>query len=326
MTGSADTLYTYGANLIALTAPGGVQTYYHYDGLGSVRNLSDGTGAVIANYTYGAFGDLRLMKGASDNTFQFTGEQTDDETGLIYLRARYYDPSMGRFTSKDTFPGIELFPQTLNRYTYVRNNPVNLTDPTGLLIEQLRQQIEALKDSLGTLFPQITSLTHSQSDLETYENLHKMDLLLKFANPTYRILARLSILEMARNRPEFTSLMPYIAGRQAIQNVGELAQLIPLVQNAMDSIHRARQGKIDSPELFFAEVAALSMNTINDIITGPGRAAAKLIFGEEAVAQSPVRYLDYHVTGQEVFDELIKPVGEKIGEVIEPVFLKWYGL
>jgi RHS repeat-associated protein len=131
MTGSADTLYTYGANLIALTAPGGVQTYYHYDGLGSVRNLSDGTGAVIASYTYGAFGDLRLMKGSSDNAFQFTGEQTDDETGLIYLRARYYDPSVGRFITPDPLPGQEAWPQSLNRYVYVENNPQNWVDPSG---------------------------------------------------------------------------------------------------------------------------------------------------------------------------------------------------
>ena len=128
----ADTLYTYGADLIAMTALGSAQSYYHYDGLGSVRNLSDGTGAVIASYTYGAFGNLRLMKGSSDNTFQFTGEQTDDETGLIYLRARYYDPSVGRFISKDRLPGRPTTPQSLNQFVYARNNPVNLTDLSGL--------------------------------------------------------------------------------------------------------------------------------------------------------------------------------------------------
>jgi RHS repeat-associated protein len=130
-TGGADTLYTYGADLIALTAPGGAQTYYHYDGLGSTRNLSDGAGAVIVSYTYGAFGNLRLMKGSSDNTFQFTGEQTDDETGLLYLRARYYDPSVGRFTSRDAFTGFADSSQSLNRYVYVNNNSVNSVDPSG---------------------------------------------------------------------------------------------------------------------------------------------------------------------------------------------------
>jgi len=133
-TGGAGTLYTYGADLIALTAPGGAQTYYHYDGLGSTRNLSDGTGAVIASYTYGAFGDLRLMKGSSDNAFQFTGEQTDDETRLLYLRARYYDPEVGRFISKDPLPGFETSSQTLNRYVYAYNNPATHSDPSGQLV------------------------------------------------------------------------------------------------------------------------------------------------------------------------------------------------
>jgi RHS repeat-associated protein len=130
-TGGADTLYTYGADLTAMTAPGGAQTYYHYDGLGSVRNLSDGAGAVIASYTYSAFGNLRLLKGSSDNSFQFTGEQTDDETGLLYLRARYYDPSVGRFISRDPVPGMDIIPQTLNRYSYVQNNSPNSADPSG---------------------------------------------------------------------------------------------------------------------------------------------------------------------------------------------------
>ena len=130
-TGGADTLYTYGADLIAMTEPGGIQSCYHYDGLGSVRNLSNDTGAVIASYTYGAFGNQRLMKGSSDNAFKFTGEQTDDETGLIYLRARYYDPSVGRFISKDPFEGFDTQPQTLNRYPYAQNRPLVLTDPSG---------------------------------------------------------------------------------------------------------------------------------------------------------------------------------------------------
>ncbi|MBM3150310.1 MAG: RHS repeat-associated core domain-containing protein, partial [Chloroflexi bacterium] len=96
------------------------------------RNLSDGTGAVLASYTYGAFGNLRLIKGSSDNTFQFTGEQTDDETGLLYLRARYYDPSVGRFISKDRLPGRPTDSRSLNQFVYARNNPVNLTDLSGL--------------------------------------------------------------------------------------------------------------------------------------------------------------------------------------------------
>jgi len=130
-TGSNTTLYTYGTDLVAMTDPSGVQSYYHYDGLGSSRALSNGSGQVTARYSYDAFGAVRSSSGTSPNSFKFTGEQADDETGLIYLRARYYDPETGRFMSKDPKAGTEDSPQSLNRYVYSRNNPVTLRDSSG---------------------------------------------------------------------------------------------------------------------------------------------------------------------------------------------------
>jgi len=132
-TGGSNTLYTYGADLIAMTDPGGTQQYYHYDGLGSTRNLTNGSGQEIASYSYDVFGGIRSMTGSPTNDFTFAGEQVDDETGLIYLRARYYDPEIGRFLSRDSFPGFAGTTQSLNRYAYAGNNPVNLVDPSGEL-------------------------------------------------------------------------------------------------------------------------------------------------------------------------------------------------
>lgn len=65
------------------------------------------------------------------NAFKYTGEYQDEESGLIYLRARYYDPTMGRFISEDTYEGDITNPLTLNLYTYVLNNPLIYIDPTG---------------------------------------------------------------------------------------------------------------------------------------------------------------------------------------------------
>lgn len=130
-TGGNTTLYTYGADLIAQTAPDGAQSYYHADGLGSTRALTGGSGQVTARYSYDVFGAVRSSSGLSSTAFKFAGEQTDDEIGLIYLRARYYDPSLGRFITKDRRGGRELQTQTLNRYIYAQNNPVNVIDPTG---------------------------------------------------------------------------------------------------------------------------------------------------------------------------------------------------
>ncbi|CAG0928113.1 tRNA(Glu)-specific nuclease WapA [Thermoflexales bacterium] len=70
-------------------------------------------------------------QGTRSSALRFTGEQTDDDTGLVYLRARWYDSATGRFTTRDPFPGFVALPQTLHPYTYVGNNPVNLTDPSG---------------------------------------------------------------------------------------------------------------------------------------------------------------------------------------------------
>jgi RHS repeat-associated protein len=78
------------------------------------------------------FGSERWTTGTQPNQYRFAGEQI--QAGIQYLRARYYDTSTGRFLSKDPAGPDYLAPQSLNPYVYVRNNPANLTDPTGLCI------------------------------------------------------------------------------------------------------------------------------------------------------------------------------------------------
>jgi RHS repeat-associated protein len=75
--------------------------------------------------------DVTLLESALGNPFLFTGREYDPETGLIYLRARYYDPSTGTFLQEDSFPRFLEDSQSLNRYSYVYNNPINATDPSG---------------------------------------------------------------------------------------------------------------------------------------------------------------------------------------------------
>ncbi len=87
------------------------------------------------SYDYEAFGALKLS-GSFANDFRFTEEQSD-ETGLYFLRARYYDPSTGRFISKDPFGGTIGNPASLNRYVYAYDNPTGLTDPSGRFVAAL---------------------------------------------------------------------------------------------------------------------------------------------------------------------------------------------
>ncbi len=88
--------------------------------------LVDGTGAVVNRYQYDAFGNTVEAVEKVQNRFRYAGEQYDQVTGQYYLRARFYNPVVGRFTQEDTYRG-----DGLNLYSYVQNNPVNYYDPSG---------------------------------------------------------------------------------------------------------------------------------------------------------------------------------------------------
>ena len=103
--------------------------YYHKDGLGSIINLTDGSGQVVQSYDYNSFGEMVLQSGNISQPFAFTGREWDQETGLYYYRARYYDPRQGRFLTKDP---IGFAGGGVNLHRYVQNNPINLIDPSGL--------------------------------------------------------------------------------------------------------------------------------------------------------------------------------------------------
>ncbi len=103
-------------------------TYAVQDGLGSVRSEIDSTLGVNAVQSYNPYG---VPDGNYAPGFGFTGEQTDSN-GQLYLRARYYNPSLGVFNSRDPFEGITQRPMSLNGYSWVEGNPIMHTDPTGM--------------------------------------------------------------------------------------------------------------------------------------------------------------------------------------------------
>jgi RHS repeat-associated protein len=105
---------------------GTTTTPYHQDGLGSVTAASDATGAVTGLVFYTAWGTLLDGLGTVPR-YGYTGREPD-ETGLVYYRARYYDPSLGRFTQRDPLGLVG----GLNPYTYADANPTTWTDPLGL--------------------------------------------------------------------------------------------------------------------------------------------------------------------------------------------------
>ena len=100
------------------------------DGLGSVR-LEMVEDTLNTATTYDPYGNQLVQTGMGNTTYGFTGEQEDNSTGLLYLRARYYDPALRNFVERDPWVGILRYPTTLHGYSYADNNPTNYTDPSG---------------------------------------------------------------------------------------------------------------------------------------------------------------------------------------------------
>ena len=118
-------------------APTMAVTYYHVDALGSVRALSDQSGAILARHDYGAFGEDTAPLGGDPR--RFTGKELDPESAWMYFGARSYRNVVGRFTSVDPVFAESAVsdPQLWNRFSYVRANPLRYVDPDGRCIWDL---------------------------------------------------------------------------------------------------------------------------------------------------------------------------------------------
>lgn len=138
--------YTHGPNVDQplMMERGGSVYFFHADAVGSIRSLTDATGRPVRSWTYDSFGRLSGFDPAAQPAapYAFAGREYDSESGVYYLRARYYDPATGRFLSTDPMGvtarllagGGNLFrdAQQLNPYSYAVNNPLAFRDSTGL--------------------------------------------------------------------------------------------------------------------------------------------------------------------------------------------------
>ena len=100
--------------------------------MGSTTHIVDETGEVQNHYEYDAWGNITVQEGAVPNHFKFTGQQLDPITQQYYLRARFYNPVIARFTQKDTYRG-----DGLNLYACCANDLVCYIDPSGFVCGQL---------------------------------------------------------------------------------------------------------------------------------------------------------------------------------------------
>jgi len=135
-----DTLGWHAGNTWAYSLP---------DALGSVRQTVDAAGAVVRAREWTPFG---VEVGESPTGLGYTGEWWDADVGLEYLRARWYQPGTGRFTTKDPFPGLMLLPPTQHAYIYVVNDPLRYTDPTGNITQEETQNADLIVQQVSNYF------------------------------------------------------------------------------------------------------------------------------------------------------------------------------
>jgi RHS repeat-associated protein len=132
--GSVQRSYSYGLQRIdenQLVSGVWAPSFYGYDAFGSVRFLTDPTGAVTDTYDYDGWGNKFHTTGSTPNNYLYRGEQYDPDLTLYYLRARYFNPLTGRFLSRDPEAGKTTDPKTLRKYLYAGGDPINAWDPTG---------------------------------------------------------------------------------------------------------------------------------------------------------------------------------------------------
>jgi RHS repeat-associated protein len=139
----------------------GAFQYLHYDHLDSVEVVTDAQGTVIERLSYDAFGKRRntnwlndtsdlQLKVARQTDRGYTSQEQLDAVGLIHYGGRVYDPVLGRFTSADPFIQAPTDVQSYNRYAYVRNNPLSLTDPSGFF--SFRKWVKQAGHIVGATF------------------------------------------------------------------------------------------------------------------------------------------------------------------------------
>jgi RHS repeat-associated protein len=138
----------------------GAVQYLHHDQAGSTRLLTGSTGKTEATFTYGPYGELTGSTGTATTPLGYDGEYTSSDTGLIYMRAREYDPSTAQFLTVDPMVG-----QTHAPYYYAEDNPLNEADPTGL-----GNWLNLGIPSPGEVAESLNPVKYYEEEIESYEN------------------------------------------------------------------------------------------------------------------------------------------------------------
>lgn len=158
------TYYWINGQLTAKKHHDGSRYYYHNDHLGSSTVITNASGTLVEETKYDPWG--AVLSGGTKSKFLYTGQENDSETNLHYYNARYYDPHIRRFTQPDDIVQDIYNPQSLNRYSYVFNNPLRYTDPTGHI------SILDYNNALNQYYNRPSATTYNNA-LNTASNINK---------------------------------------------------------------------------------------------------------------------------------------------------------
>ncbi|MCK5600802.1 RHS repeat-associated core domain-containing protein, partial [Candidatus Pacearchaeota archaeon] len=209
--------YTYGDDLIS-QARGSLTTYYHYDGHGSTRALTNASAMITDTYTYDAFGNLQASTGDTPNNYKYCGEQYDPNVGFYYLRARYYNPSVGRFLNVDPYAGSAYDPPSLHKYLYAGQDPVNNIDLSGLSSTSLVDILVTVAVQaflIGTIYGSSLKIIHAHYGVE---EVTLLDIFLY----GFRFSAiAVTVMALCWKLPFLAVVLPIIGGTQMVREIND---------------------------------------------------------------------------------------------------------
>jgi len=292
--------YVYGLGLLSRITPSGDLHYYSHDSGGNTSALTDTAGEVTDAYAYAPFGQVLNAYGYVANPFRFLGRFgiMDDGLGINYIRARYYDPSLGRLLTKDGLPGEMNVSQSLNPYIYGLNNPVRLVDISGLSATEVRSEQQSLRTYLltGGGFPAWLAKGVIS------------------AGPSI-------VTALARVREPFTSISPYIRASNVTTIAGKSLDVTSAAVAIFNFKASLDEGLAANPNAQGTELALIVASNVGaigaNIILAPGRNLANYLIDRAAGEDKEFKQ---ELMSNPVLDVLLNPLsGEQVRGIVQPL-------
>ena len=230
----------------------------------------------MQKYAYDDFGTVNNQSGDGDTSFKFLGRFGVMADGDLYhIRARFYDPDIGRFIRQDPMTGNQRDPQTMNRYIYALNNPIRFVDISGFSPSSARNEFERKNESTDEQHNQLIEAARKLKSL--FDNVHIKDADKKKAfmdfmrtyGGTFTSLGAEGIgadAVMVLFDNKYTNITFDIKGLDSVfSTVGFVFDFFTFLKHYKGSYQQAKSGALNSLEDFTAEVTALAFNSAKDL-------------------------------------------------------------